>query len=104
MSLSMPKTCRIDTFMSGTPATASVAVVIKPPQPRDYPRRESGYRSDRSSPPTEQNDAAPRKQAQRPEKVRHSQSVAAVGEPVATQLCSARRPPRMRTARAGLDP
>src|SRR6478672_4701458 len=34
MSLSIPKTCRIDAFMSGSPATASVAVVMDPPQPR----------------------------------------------------------------------
>src|SRR5580692_9226832 len=31
MSLSMPNTWRIDTFMSGSPATGSVAIVIRPP-------------------------------------------------------------------------
>src|ERR1043166_741819 len=34
MSLSMPNTWRTDTFMSGSPATSSVAIVIAPPWPR----------------------------------------------------------------------
>jgi hypothetical protein len=37
MSLSMPKTCRIETFISGRPATTSVAAVIAPPWPRRFP-------------------------------------------------------------------
>src|SRR6266542_4362108 len=39
MSLSKPNSCRIDTFMSGRPA--SVTAVIAPPWPRLRPRRES---------------------------------------------------------------
>src|SRR5215813_6560841 len=35
MSLSMPNTWRIDTFMSGRPEIASVAAAIEPPRPRD---------------------------------------------------------------------
>src|SRR2546422_7154841 len=35
MSLSMPKTCLTDTFMSGRPAISSVATVIDPPWSRN---------------------------------------------------------------------
>src|SRR5437762_7894960 len=37
MSLSMPNTCRTDTFMSGRPATSWVGAVIDPPRPQDKP-------------------------------------------------------------------
>src|SRR5687768_10967171 len=37
MSLSMPNTCRTDTFMSGRPAISWVGAVIDPPRPQDKP-------------------------------------------------------------------
>src|SRR3954467_10896239 len=37
MSLSMPKTCLTDTFMSGRPVTSWVAAAIVPPRPQDNP-------------------------------------------------------------------
>src|SRR6201990_2251163 len=44
MSLSIPNTCRIDTFMSGRPAFSCTAAVIAPPWPRDPP--ETRFRFD----------------------------------------------------------
>src|SRR6266852_2837034 len=64
MSLSKPKTWRIDTFISGRPVISCVAAVIDPPWPRNA-RPESVERSGPDSSETLAKDGAPRNRPRR---------------------------------------